>query len=285
MKIKAEIIKDSIGPSGKRITTFVLTYPRYIHSELMTHRMISKNSASSRAIPTKKMRRMALFDIAMPRKFTKNRPGMTANEELSGLKNLLAKGIWRFSGLVAVFSNFLLEKLGAHKQHANRILEPYLMHTIVATATDWDNFFALRMHPAAQPELNSLAVAMAYEYETKRSKAQILKDGEWHLPFVHSKEGTEENLIQSVACCARVSYLNHDKSVPNFEDHKRLYDKLLGEQPIHASPAEHQAKAVSDPFLRSGNFTGWIQYRKTIQGENISDMHSFWASQRKQSKP
>ena len=57
-KIEAKIIADSINPQGDRIITYLLTYPHFIHSELMTHRMFSRNSASSRAIPLKKMIKM-----------------------------------------------------------------------------------------------------------------------------------------------------------------------------------------------------------------------------------
>ena len=54
-KIKAVIAADSINVKGKRITTFIVTMPRIVLAELNTHRVFSRNSASSRAIPFTKM--------------------------------------------------------------------------------------------------------------------------------------------------------------------------------------------------------------------------------------
>lgn len=275
--IKAEIIADSVGPSGIRLTTFVLTYPRFIHSEFMTHRMISKNAASSRAIPCKKMRRMVLENPAMPISFSQNQAGMQAAGNISVARQLAATAVWKLAGIFACGFHWILEKLGVHKQHANRVLEPWLHMTTIATATDWDNFFALRCHPAAQPEFQALAIAMHKQY-TKSSPVS-LRAGEWHLPFVLNIERLEERveprpgvpalLIKSVARCARVSYLNHDGGYCPLAKDTELYNRLLGSQPIHASPAEHQAMATESTAY-SGNLRGWIQYRKTIEGENIS---------------
>lgn len=278
--ISAKIIADSIGPSGVRLTTFVLTYPRFIHSEFMTHRMISKNSASSRAIPCKKTRAMALKDPAMPVSFSKNQAGMQASSEISPLKQCVATSLWRLAGVVMCGFHWILEKLGVHKQHANRILEPWLHMTVIATATDWDNLFALRCHKMAQPEFQELATLMHYAYET--SVAEILKAGEMHLPFVDRRQVEIEELEQqieprggprgyirkSVARCARVSYLNHEGKPASFLDDFNLYSRLLESQPIHASPAEHQAIATRSKKM-SGNLRGWIQYRKTLPNECV----------------
>lgn len=274
--IEAKIVADSVGPSGSRLTTFVLTYPRFIHSEFMTHRMISKNAASSRAIPCKKMRQMVLSNPAMPVSFSQNQAGMQAAGEISPRKQKLATFLWKALGVVACGFHWVLEKLGVHKQHANRVLEPWLHMTIIATATDWDNFFGLRCHPMAQPEFQALAKEMYRVYS--ESKPKRLKVGEWHLPFVKETELLEESieprpgvwapLRKSVARCARVSYLNHDGTFSTLAKDSELYDRLLKSQPIHASPAEHQAKATRSRKY-SGNLRGWIQYRKTLKGENI----------------
>lgn len=274
--IKAEVVADSIGPSGVRLTTFVLTYPRFIHSEFMTHRMISKNAASSRAIPCKKMRQTVLKEPAMPISFTQNQAGMQAAGNISPRREKLARFLWKALGVVACGFHYALEKLGVHKQHANRILEPWLHMTVIATATDWDNFFGLRCHPMAQPEFQALAHEMRYVYY--KSVPKRLKVGEWHLPFVSDLELEQEAieprpgiwapLRKSVARCARVSYLNHDGTHSTLAKDSELYDRLLKSQPIHASPAEHQAKATRSKKY-SGNLRGWVQYRKTLKGENI----------------
>lgn len=274
--ISGRIVADSIGPSGVRLTTFVLTYPRFIHSEFMTHRMISKNSASSRAIPCKKMRAMVLSEPAMPIAFSANKAGMQADADISPRKQKVATVLWRFAGIVMCGFHWVLEKLGIHKQHANRILEPWLHMTVIATGTDWANLFALRCHPMAQPEFQALANDMYLSYSTSVPKR--LKAGEWHLPFVTDLELEEESieprpgiwapLRKSVARCARVSYLNHDGSHSTLAKDSELYDRLLASQPIHASPAEHQAKATRSKKY-SGNLRGWVQYRKTLKGENV----------------
>lgn len=278
--ITAKVIADSTCVNGSRITTFVLTYPRFIHAEFMTHRMISRNAASSRAIPLSKTRRMVRENPAVPTAFSKNQPGMQASDNISPFQQKLATGLWLLAGRVASLFALGLEKLGVHKQHANRILEPWLHITVVATATEWENFFALRYHPAAQPEFQELAEKM---WDARvASIPKKLAIGEWHLPFVSDAEkwvGLNENtsfkvsdmsfLVPSVARCARVSFLNHEGKISSSEDDKKLYDRLLGASPIHASPAEHQATPAAQSTDRSGNFRGWTQYRKTLLNENI----------------
>lgn len=275
--IKAEIVADSIGPSGVRLTTYVLTYPRFIHAEFMTHRMFSRNASSSRAIPVKKQIKMVRENPAMPLAFAANKAGMQAGEKFGPLKQWMCRVVWRSACYAACFFATLMEKLNIHKQYANRILEPFSHISVVCTATDYANFFALRLHPAAQPEICELARQMWELYKSNEPK--VLQEGEWHLPFVTELEILEESveprggvyapLRQSVARCARVSYLNHDGSYSPLYKDTELYKRLLGSQPIHASPAEHQAMAIKDPNVRSGNFRGWIQYRKTLEGENI----------------
>lgn len=287
--IEAEIVCDSIGPNQVRLTTFVLTYPRFIHSEFMTHRMISRNASSSRAIPVKKSIQMVIDNPAIPLAFTKNQKGMQGGAILTGLAEDLAKAAWLDSRDKAVEYAQKLADLEVHKQYANRILEPFSHITVVATATDWNNFFALRCHEAAQPEIHALADAMYAEY-TKYVPDE-LKEGYWHLPFVdktaiqevkdysnveclqNSKDALLVAIKRSVARCARVSYLNHDGTSSTIEQDLQLYDRLLGSIPIHASPAEHQAQALhmNYPAYRSGNFRGWIQYRKTLANENVEN--------------
>lgn len=274
--IKAEIVADSLAPSGIRLTTFVLTYPRFIHAEFMTHRVFSRNASSSRAIPVKKQIQMVIDNPAIPLAFTKNKKGMQGGEALSGEEHERATSVWLGARDRAVEYAKLLSDLEVHKQYANRILEPWAHITVVCTATEFTNFFALRVHPAAQPEICALATLMWEAYS--KSSPNPLEDGDWHLPFVSDltkffyKEPDSYNTLlkMSVARCARVSYLNHEGKDPTLEEDLALYDRLLGSVPIHASPAEHQARASTNPFLVSGNFKGWEQYRKTLKDENIT---------------
>lgn len=273
--ISAKIVADSIGPSKVRLTTFVLTYPRFIHSEFMTHRMISRNASSSRAIPVKKQIQMVMDNPAIPIEFRKNQKGMQAGEPLEN--QTAANALWLAARDRAVDMAEKMADLEVHKQYANRLLEPFARITVVATATEWSNFFALRCHEMAQPEIHALADQMYEQYATRTPRELLV--GEWHLPFVTDLEHQEEAIEprpgipalirKSVARCARVSYLNHDGHSTTLQEDTQLYRRLLGSNPIHASPAEHQAMATTSRKM-SGNLRGWIQYRKTLKNENIT---------------
>lgn len=288
--IEAKIVADSVAPSGIRITTFKLVFPRFILSEFNTHRMFSRNASSSRAIPVSKQIEMVKNTPFIPLAFNKNAKGMQGAEALSKEDQSKAEIEWLKARDFAIAQAEVFLQMGIAKQYSNRILEPFTWTTVVCTATDYSNFFALRYHPMAQPEICELAKLMWEAYQA--SQHRQLGTGQWHLPFVthddrqaqwnrmcakHQDPGQisdqemKDELIKiSVARCARVSYLNHDGVSSTFEQDCQLYDRLLGSAPIHASPAEHQAMAIGDPSVRSGNFTGWIQYRQTLKGQNVT---------------
>ena len=271
MGISARVVADSISRDGRRLTTFVLTYPRFVHAEFMTHRMFSRNAASSRAIPAKKIRRSVVMDPALPVFWGRNQAGMSADEELTGWRLAVAKFlIFGVAMRGMLFINWCLEKLGLHKQIANRYLEPWFNITVVVSATNWGNFYHLRNHAKAQPEIRELAQAMLEAQNA--SIPRMLGDGQWHLPFVEDYElkelGIEKALQVSVARCARVSYLNHDGRRSTFEEDLKLFQRLVAEEPKHASPAEHQGTPI-DPNEASGNFLGWGQFRKLIENEYL----------------
>ena len=271
MSIAARVVADSISPMGKRITTFVLTYPRFVHAEFMTHRVFSRNAASSRAIPARKIRASVRQDPATPVYWGANQAGMQAEAELKGLKLFLVKLIWLKAMYLMLFANWLLEKLGLHKQIANRILEPWFNITVVCTATEWANFYHLRNHSKAQPEIKELAVAMLEAQN--QSIPRLLQHGQWHLPFIEESDleemGLKTALQVSVARCARVSYLNHDGRRSSLEEDQKLFSRLVGEDPKHASPAEHQATPADSVHASCGNFIGWTQHRKLFPNENL----------------
>lgn len=280
--IDAQIIADSLAPSEVRLTTFILTYPRFMHAELMTHRVFSRNASSSRAIPVKKQIQWVIDNPAIPMAFTKNKKGMQGGEILTGKEHDEAVKTWLEGRDRAVEIAQKLADLEIHKQYANRVIEPYSHIGVIVTATDYDNFFGLRIHEHALPEIHELAKLMHYLRSV--SEPRSLEDGQWHLPLVdeQSEIDTESFTLQhhvlikkSVARCARVSYLNHEGKKPSTDEDLALYKRLVGSSPIHASPAEHQAMAISDPNVRSGNLRGWIQYRKTLKNENIKNYSKF----------
>jgi thymidylate synthase ThyX len=272
---EVKIIADSIAEDGARITTFILKYPRFIHAELLTHRQFSRNASSSRAIPAKKIRERISNDMATPIHWGANKKGMQADSEVSAFKQKIAKIIWRVAGKTALFLSYLMDKLGVHKQVTNRITEPFQHITVVLTSTSFSNFFALRYHHMAQPELQELAKGMFLAYSL--NNPHRINKGGWHLPFVTQHEQymwghqDQETLIKmSVARCARVSYNNVDGVRPSVQEDLILYDRLVGSHPKHLSSAEHQATPCGKDFY-SGNFKGWDQYRKMLENENIEE--------------
>lgn len=262
--IDVEIIKDSINWTGKRLTTFILKYPRYIHSELMTHRVFSKNSASSRAIPVMKMINNIFDDTTNPI-WTLNQSGMQGKELEDKETLTLAKIKWIQALRHAADDAKYLFNLGIHKQNINRLLEPWMHIKIILTGTDFDNWYELRNHPDAQPEIQELARKMLKAQE--ESTPIYLKPGEWHIPFDEKYDLstlTEEALKRapmgfgaddewedaildlrlkiSVANCARTSYNNVDGSKSTIDGDISIYKKLVESEPLHASPSEHQAQ-------------------------------------------
>lgn len=263
--LAVKIVADSISESGKRITTFQLKYPRFIHAEIMTHRVFSRNSSSSRAVPVLRMIEQVRTNPAMPIHWGKNQSGMQAKEELSGIALDMAEDAWKNAAIEASIIADKMMNLGAHKQIVNRILEPFQhMHTVL-TATEFDNFFELRIHEDAQPEIYALALTMKQAMDN--SEPRILKVGEWHLPYVK-----ETNMNSTLACkisaarCCRVSYLKHDGSNPSIDEDLALFERLVGSEPLHASPLEHQATPENEyePVPHS-NLKDWAQYRKIYE--------------------
>ena len=258
----AKVELDSLAPCGERLTTFVLTYPRFIHPEFMTHRMFSRNTSSSRAIPYAKLRQQVLDHPAMPLVWGENQRGMVAGTEFSEEKVQQAEQIWLAARDAAIASADLLQQLNLHKQHVNRLLEPFMWVTVICSATTYENFFRLRRAPDAQPEIRLLADLMHDAYMT--SKPVRLEPGAWHLPFIAEWEREELDPLllrqASVARCARVSYLNFDGQRSVSAD-VNLYERLAASQ--HWSPFEHVARACDEP-VPSGNFLGFQQLRHVL---------------------
>jgi len=290
--INAEIICDSewqVSPNTKktRLITFVLKYPRFIHGEVMTHRSFSRNAASSRAIPVRKMLRDVIKNPVVPVEFGRNRSGMQAGESLPPFKAMLARRLWLSARYPAVVAAWTLSKLGLHKQHVNRIVEPWQWMTTIVTCTEeaFNAFLVLRDHKDAQPEIQELARKMKAAV-----KSSFVNRRNYHLPFIKIEEvllalsasdinktidempySTFWRLAQlSAARCCRVSYNNVDGSSSTIEDDIRLFEKLITHDPLHASPFEHQAfcgyTGAEEPVNPARNFDApWIQNRSLVE--------------------
>jgi len=319
--INAQIVADSKNEFGQRITSFILTYPRIIHAEMMTHRMFSRNAASSRAIPASKMIEKVENNPFIPIKFQKHHSGMQGTEYFEGKDHETARDLWLSSKDMALIHAKEMLDFGVTKQIINRTLEPYQWYTALFTATEWENFFALRADEPAEIHIQDLAFKMLEEYNNSEPKQ--LKAGEWHIPFgdnmdveklaniapLPNSSHTEfEDLKVKIATarCARVSYENFDGS-DDYQKDINLHDRLASMG--HWSPFEHCARAMSEKEYHqhvrtskantisteapedkdsgivestisyldkedlgwSGNFQGFIQYRKMFNSENKTD--------------
>lgn len=298
--------------SSKEALTFVITFPRIVLAEVVTHRVnadgmwdvdisvsertttpdISKNSASSRAIPFEKMVKKVREDPFMPF-WTLNQKGMQGNGMTDAEAVKVANREWLDARDDMVNRAFHLNAMGVHKQDVNRLLEPWMWVTQVVTSSRWDNFFALRCHKDAHPAFQRIARMM---YLAKRkSEARPLEPGEWHLPFVSAEEKKNFRWVpewikvhyplpedpafdvplpikKSAARCAWSSYENHDKDGSD-EAHLKTWDRLLSGIPVHSSPSEHQLTPLHPAWTTQrcliSNITGFLQARKLIRQEEI----------------
>lgn len=287
----ARVVADSVSPQGQRITTFELEYPRIIHSELMTHRLFSRNAMSSRAIPIKKMIEQVQQNPAMPVRFGANKPGMQdagehdapvwigwEPQEFDGQGEIYGtpQEAWQEAAKSAAGWASCFDKAGYHKQIANRLLEPFQRMKTVLTATDFENFWWLRVDKDADPTIFALAEAMKKAFD--ESEPEPLKPGQWHTPYVDHvytyapgsgdyddpvfegycvldendkpvKLTVEEAKAISASCCAQVSYrvLNNTK-----DKALDIYGKLLSGNKVHASPFEHVATPMQGEFSQYG---------------------------------
>jgi thymidylate synthase ThyX len=282
MEISATVVLDSVNPDRDRLTTLLLVFPKWLQAELNTHRAISKSSASSRAIPVEKTMARVRKDPFVPAWWGANKKGMSAAEEVARPEECAA--YWLSAAESAMAYAAKLKMLGVHKQHVNRLLEPFLWTSALVSATEWNNFFHQRC-PAdgPQPEMSELANKILAA--VRGSEPTSVAWGGWHVPFGDRYLPgltREQQVMVSTARCARQSYENFHGEIDH-EDDFRLYRDLLLE--LHMSPFEHCAYADPEPRLAEGqtvtppmlsrlalrsNFRGWVQHRKQIRGENRS---------------
>ena len=301
---QAKVIAHSVSSGGRKIITGEFVYPRMIHSEMMTHRMLSKNAASSRAIPVEKVIKMVRENPATPIHWGKNQPGMQAHEELSGDSLNWTVSEWMDAANDAANHAEKMHLYGAHKQVVNRILEPFQWMKTVVTGTEWENVFWLRDHEDADPTIAHLI--KMFKRSVEESIPVYLGSGDWHVPYFFDGwwkrdqdygYSLEDAIKISMSCCAQTSFRTSDDTI---EKANRVVSRLnLGtdlNKPVHASPSEHQATPMlpSCPFgnggqgtnlqgltctwqdgitayhkelgFMSGNFSGFIQNRQLIKG-------------------
>jgi len=307
MGFSVKVLADSLAPCGQRLTTMEWTYPRPIHSEIMTHRDLSKNSASSRAIPPEKLIERILADPWVPEYIGVNQKGMAPGEELTGEARTAAVDAWLGARDIAIAHARELIRLKVHKGVVNRLLEPWMWITIIISGTEWPNLFALRLDKMAEPHFQHVArmAKAAMDASTPRK----LVAGEWHTPLVASEDIplvtdyvaakvgqfglteigitgeipkdveklAQETLVKvSVGRCARISYLTHEGKRDIKED-VRLHDDLIVKRPLHASPAEHAAQAMDWPGWWKTDRWRW----PVIDGVTVNELrklHDKWDS-------
>ena len=180
--ITAKVIADTIH-NGHRITSLQLVMPRFILAQFNTHRVFSRSTASSRAIPTAKLIEQVRNNYVRPAQWGMNKAGMQSEQELATHELELAKEIWWCSANAAAYFAEQMATLGLHKQHANRIIEPYIWAHTIVTATEWVNFFKLRIDDAAQPEIQLLAKEMKVAIDDS-----VAKRSHYHLPYITDDE-------------------------------------------------------------------------------------------------
>lgn len=288
------VVASSVSEeTGEKIITFEVETPRLIWSEAMTHRVFSRNGASSRAIPVSKMVEMVRENPAMPVRFGANQSGMQdkgvefeQEVYVEGKTFPDAKHLWWY--LAEEVANYAegLANAGYHKQLGNRLLEPFqYMKAVITFTGDGANFFGLRDHADADPTICELAQCMKEAMEL--APVKYLKAGDWHMPyykdgaFIKGRDrGLQKALKISASCSAQVSYRRLDDSVEKAE---MVYDRLVNSKPVHASPFEHAATPLRkgigfrSKFVThvdryghswSGNFRNWGQHRQIIP-ENV----------------
>lgn len=272
MPYQAQVLLDSLSPAGHRLTTFVLRFPRFVLPEFNTHRMFSRNASSSRAIPTTKLMQQLRDEPVEPVEWGRNRAGMQAREPLSSDEAATARAVWLEARDAALAHAEQLRVLGVHKQIVNRVLEPWMWTSVIVSATTYENYFTLRCHPDAQPEIKRLADLMREAYGC--SMPCPVAAGDWHLPFVTGPDDLALPLDTqrkvSVARSARVSYLNH-AGARDIDADLTLYQRLLDAG--HWSPFEHVAMATDEDGVFN-NFSGWQAYRWQMEQAHRMEMAS-----------
>lgn len=307
--ISAEMVQyscDENNPENK-IMTVNVKYGLIVHAEFLRHRMLSRGVKSNRAIPMSVIRKEVIEDPYVPVWFGSAQKGMVADKEVSN--KFLARQLWLKARYLACGAHWLAEKIGAHKEWANRLLNPWQWVRETVTATEWDNLYNLRIHKDAQKDVREI-VNLVYQLSTS-CEPEPLKKGQLHVPYVKrvfneqhdvtyvDNDGEvltpEQAMKASAARCARSSYDKHDGTKVTLSSDIKLYNMLIESDPKHSSPVEHQGFPMELPYNEhwmidgsngwvdgvthvdkagnywSGNFKGWIQHRQLLANHTCWD--------------
>ncbi len=298
--ITAKILADSVSAfsAKRRLVTLDLTFPMFVQPQLLRHRAFSFSVQSTRAVPLKEQIRRVREEPCAPLRWGAAQRGMVAENVIDDATIQQARDAWEDAMLDAAAWAERFVELKVHQEVAARLLMPFQWCRMILSATEWNNFFALRIDPHAQAEIRLLAEAIRDAMAASTPK--VLLSGEWHLPLVDDEdrewcEGLLNKLekepgphtdsvfraarsdvmcLISAGRCARVSFLQHDgtrKPARDLELGKRLV------QEGHMSPTEHQAAPLADHNERSGNFVGFKQHRKIYEHE---DNRAAWLAAR-----
>jgi thymidylate synthase ThyX len=264
---------------ASEVITLEVVMHRFVLAEFNTHRAFSRNSASSRAIPVIKQLARVRETPAIPLTFPAEQKGMQGGEPLGYMEQQEAEDIWIDASKRAVESAEMLAELGVHKSVTNRLLEPFMWHTVVVTSVEWNNFFKQRCSPLAQPEIHRVAVLMREAIRNSEPEHHPADTIAWHTPYIDLETRTEieahEHNPQDVICkvsaarCARVSYLTQDGK-RDYQEDLALYERLVTANPPHWSPLEHVCRTRTkweSGMMIPGNLLGWVQLRHIVCGQ------------------
>ena len=265
----ATVVCDSVSAvTGSRLTTFRLVFPRFILPQVNTHRVFSRNTASSRAVPVWRNVKDVIFHPYTPSVWGLNKPGMVAGESSGPVKSFFCDLLWHMARIVAVAVACMLILLRIHKQYVNRVLEPWMWSACILSSTEFDNWFSLRLASDAQPEIQMLAIKMTRAMEA--STPSVKYPGEWHTPFVYDEDlhidQSSLNLISAVRC-ARVTF-NRAGVCKSRQSELGRAEEMLRSR--HFSPFEHVAYVPLEDTEEEElerNYRGWHQLRAVLDGD------------------
>lgn len=280
------------------ITTMHIRVPRIIWPEILTHRVLSRNARSSRAVPERVMLEEIQRDPFVPWHWTRIQQGMQGEAGHDNPVVLLNpktdleeihsnERAWLLARDSALGYAKAFAGAGYHKQIFNRIVEPYMWIDGLITTVTWNNLLWLRDDDAAEPHLRDIAVAIKQVLDS--AKPQQLDDGDWHLPYIAAADyaaaadrfprmSQQNEWLRkiSAARCARMSYVPFNGEA-SYEAELQRYLRLTSDARLHASPMEHQATPdfqLADgrwarPELH-GNLLGFVQGRKLDPREFVA---------------
>ncbi len=268
---RAKVVCDSLSSNGVRLTTFEICMPKCLVAEFNTHRMLCRNSASSRAVPTTSIIREVMTNPVYPISWRAQNIGMEASIILPNSQARMRETRWlRARDAVVTYAKQMLELPGGlDKQVLNRMLEPWMWTVVIATATEWENFFVLRDSTHSQPEFGYIATLM---YDAYVKNTPLVRD--YHFPYASDMPFSEQEamslgvpdtgimysttakMLESAAHIGRVSYYRQGRK---FTAQENIDRALAFIRDKHWSPTEQTAISGTEKWY--GPLYGWKPLR------------------------